>query len=72
MILSTFLQKKNQKIGGSVTSVDEKRQRALSLFIESVIKPDPQLRNDAYEQQCFDELMKIRDEILNYLRKLNN
>jgi hypothetical protein len=53
-----------------VINEDEKRQKALSLFIESVIKPDPQLRNDAYEQQCFDELMKIRDEILTYLRKI--
>ena len=50
---------------------DQKRQRALSLFIESVIKPDPQLRSDAHEQSCYCELMEIRDEVLKYLRELN-
>jgi hypothetical protein len=50
-------------------SKDAKRRRALNLFIESVIKPDYQLRGDAHSQECYHELMEVRDEILNYLRK---
>lgn len=53
-----------------MTSEDQKRQRALSLFIESVIKPDPQLRSDAHDQSCYHELMQIREEVLQYLRKM--
>jgi hypothetical protein len=50
-------------------SKDAKRRRALNLFIESVIKPDHELRGDAHSQECYHELMEVRDEILNYLRK---
>ena len=50
-------------------SKDAKRRRALNLFIESVIKPDHELRGDAHGQECYHELMEVRDEILNYLRK---
>jgi hypothetical protein len=50
-------------------SKDAKRRRALNLFIESVIKPDNELRGDAHEQKCYHELMEVREEILNYLRK---
>ena len=49
-------------------SKDEKRQKAFSLFIESVIKPDHELRTDAHDQKCYNELMEIRDEILDYLK----
>jgi hypothetical protein len=40
---------------------------AFDLFIMSVWKPDPELRNDALEQGCYDELMQIRDDMLQYL-----
>ena len=49
-------------------SKDAKRRRALNLFIESVIKPDHELRGDAHSQKCYHELMEVREEILNYLR----
>jgi hypothetical protein len=49
-------------------SKDAKRRRALNLFIESVIKPDHELRGDAHGQKCYHELMEVREEILNYLR----
>jgi hypothetical protein len=54
-----------------IESKDQKRQKALSLFIESVIKPDHMLRTDAHIQECFPELMEIRDEIISYLRNKN-
>jgi hypothetical protein len=51
---------------------EERRKLALGLFIESVIKPDSDLRGQAHEQQCFYELMEIRDEILNHLYSLKH
>ena len=46
----------------------EKRRDALGLFVESVIKPDPQLRQCAHNQECYYELMEWRAEIIEYLR----
>ena len=45
-----------------------KKLDAFDLFIMSVWKPDPELRNDALEQGCYDELMAIRDEMLEFLQ----
>lgn len=50
-------------------SKEEKQVKALCLFIESVIKPDHELRSDAHDQECFHELMEWREEILNHLNK---
>lgn len=47
----------------------EKRNRALGLFTESVLKPDVELRQCAHNQKCFNELIEWRDEILDYLNK---
>jgi hypothetical protein len=44
-----------------------KRRDALGLFMESVHKPDPALRACAHNQQCFNELMEWREEVLEYL-----
>ena len=48
----------------------EKYQRALDLFTESVLKPDHQLRGCAYNQNCYEDLMEIREHVLEYLRTL--
>ena len=47
-----------------------KYDRALSLFTESVMKPDHDLRGCAHNQGCYDELMEIREHVLEYLRTL--
>ena len=47
-----------------------KYQRALDLFTESVYKPDPDLRGCAHNQGCFDELMEIREHVIEYLKTL--
>ena len=47
-----------------------KYDRALSLFTESVLTPDHQLRGCAHNQGCFDELMEIREHVLEYLKTL--
>ena len=47
---------------------EEKRDRARSLFLESLLKPDHALRGCAHNQKCYDELMEIRDEIIEYVK----
>ena len=47
-----------------------KYQRAVELFTESVMKPDPDLRGCAHNQDCFNELMEIREHVLKYLKTL--
>ena len=49
-----------------------KYQRALDLFTESVMKPDHDLRGCAYNQDCFNELMEIREHVLKYLATLKS
>ena len=50
-----------------VETKQEKEDRARTLFIESVLKPDTALRACAHNQQCYNELMEIRDQVLKYL-----
>ena len=50
----------------------DKEKLALDLFIESVIKPDEVLRNCAREQNCLDELLQIRQDVLQYLYELRS
>lgn len=51
-------------------SADVKFNRGLDLFIESVLKPDNQLRQCAHNQKCYNELMYIRSYVLDYLNTL--
>jgi len=48
-------------------SKQDKWNRGLDLFIESVYKPDSELRQCAHNQKCFHELMEVRQEILAHL-----
>jgi len=45
----------------------DKWNRGLDLFIESVHKPDHDLRQCAHDQKCYHELMWVRDNVLEYL-----
>lgn len=45
----------------------DKYNAAMDLFIESVIKPDHELRGDAISHDCLDELLHIREDVLEYL-----
>ncbi len=49
---------------------DQKWNDALTIFTESVHKPDPKLRNCAHNQECFNELMSIREHVIEYLQTL--
>lgn len=51
------------------TNPDTTRRKldAFDLFIMSVWKPDTELRIEAQESGCFDELMQIREDMLEFL-----
>lgn len=49
---------------------NEKWNRAVSLFTESVLKPDHELRQCAHNQECYHELMYVREMILEHLKTL--
>ena len=51
----------------STNHIMSKKLKAFDLFIESVMKPDHELRTDARLQGCLDELMEIREDMLEYL-----
>jgi hypothetical protein len=51
-------------------SKQEKWNRGLDLFVESVLKPDPSLRQCAHNQKCYNELMAVREEILHKLESM--
>ena len=48
----------------------QKYARALDLFTESVMKPDHDLRGCAHNQGCYEQLMEIRQHVLDYLKTL--
>jgi len=48
----------------------DKWNRGLDLFVESVLKPDPSLRQCAHNQRCYHELMDVRQDVLKYLNSL--
>jgi hypothetical protein len=52
-----------------MTDKNTKRRDALTIFMESVHKPDNRLRSCAHNQECFNELMEWREEVLAYLDK---
>ena len=47
----------------------QKRRDAFGLFYESVLKPDHQVRQWAHNQECYNELMEWREDILKYLKE---
>jgi len=49
---------------------EEAYNRGLTLFEESLHKPDSALRNCARNQTCLDELLEIRDHVLEYTQSL--
>ena len=49
---------------------NEKWNRGLDLYIESVHKPDHALRGCAHNQKCYNELMAVREQVMEYLKTL--
>ena len=48
----------------------EKWDRGKTLFLESLHKPDNALRSCAHNQRCFNELMEVREQVLDYAYRL--
>ena len=48
----------------------EKWDRGKSLFLESLFKPDNALRGCAHNQKCYNELMAVREHVLEYVKTL--
>ena len=46
----------------------QKWNRGVDLFIESVLKPDSELRQCAHNQRCYHELMDVRSDVLEYIK----
>ena len=49
---------------------DAKWNRGLDIYIESVHKADHHLCSCAHNQKCFNELMSVRQLVLDYLPSL--
>ena len=50
----------------------EKWDRAKTLLLESLHKPDDRLRGCAHNQECYYELMAMRDEVIEIVRSMKN
>ena len=61
---------KDQNVITDIESKDQKWNRGLDLYIESVHKPDNQLRSCAHNQKCYNELMEVREHVLEYVKTL--
>ena len=61
---------KDQNTISNQETETQKFNRALDLYIESVHKPDPALRSCAHNQKCYNELMNVRQQVLDYVQTL--
>ena len=61
---------KDQKSVDEGESKIDKHNRAVDIFIESVQKPDNSLRSCAHNQKCYNELMDVRQQVLDYVYTL--
>lgn len=50
----------------------DKWDRAKTLMLESLHKPDSKLRGCAHNQDCYNELMAIREEVITMVEKMVN
>ena len=50
----------------------EKWDRGKTLMLESLHKPDDRLRGCAHNQQCYHELMEIRDQVIELVKHMMN
>ena len=50
----------------------EKWDRGKTLLLEALYKPDSKLRGCAYNQGCYDEMIEIRDQVIELVRHMVN
>jgi len=63
---------KDQKSLDEILTPFERWDAAHSIFLESLMKPDNHLRSCAYNQQCYDDLMEIRDQVIEMTKSMHN
>tara|TARA_B100000131_G_scaffold212371_1_gene204220 strand:- start:204 stop:536 length:333 start_codon:yes stop_codon:yes gene_type:complete len=63
---------KDQKSLDETITDLEKWDRARTLLLESLYKPDNHLRSCSHNQLCYNELMEIRDQVIEMVRELTN
>ena len=54
------------------SSAHESWDRAKTLLLESLHKPDNALRSCAHNQHCYDDMMMLRDQLIEYVQKMSN
>ena len=57
---------------GKDESPTVKYERALDLFTESVMKPDHNLRGCAHNQECYEDVVQIRDQVIELVSRMIN
>ena len=63
---------KDQKtLDEEITPLD-RWDRARTLMLESLYKPDNHLRSCSHNQKCYDELMSIREQVIDMVRDMPN
>ena len=50
----------------------EKWDRGRTLLLESLYKPDSRLRGCAYNQGCYDEMIALRDHVIDLVKDMQN
>ena len=63
---------KDQRSLDEVPTSFEKWDRAKAIMLESLLKPDNQLRSCAHNQMCFDDLMNLNNQVVEYVQSLSN
>ena len=63
---------KDQKSLDKKLTTYERWDAAHSIFLESLMIPDNHLRSCAYNQQCYDDLMQIRDQVIDHAKNMTN
>ena len=63
---------KDQKSVDDTETTYVKWDRAKRLFLESLYKPDNELRSCAHNQKCFNELMEIKELMIDIVKNTPN
>ena len=63
---------KDQRTLDNTPTSYEKWDRAKTIVLESLHKPDPALRSCAHNQECYDDVMQIRDQVIEYVQNMSN
>ena len=63
---------KDQKTLDEELTPHEKWDRARAIFLESLMQPDNHLRSCAHNQQCYHELMNVREQVLIHLKTMRH